>query len=157
MLHDTHSQFRDDLEWRDLLQYAVTVVIGTRGSGKAEELKHQYQLMFLQIASVPIALAAILAGRLLSDSGSDREITFKTLYTAVPQWLLFGFLMLNLLVGTGEVALLAVAGTMSEKIVWTAHAPLASMFTCSLAICVLYARIGILEGRPVAFSGRWAP
>ena len=41
--YDTHSQFRDDLEWRDLLQHAVTVVIGTRGSGKTEELKHQYQ------------------------------------------------------------------------------------------------------------------
>lgn len=41
--YDTHSQFRDDLEWRDLLQHAVTVVIGTRGSGKTEELRHQYQ------------------------------------------------------------------------------------------------------------------
>ena len=114
-------------------------------------------LMYLQIASVPIALTAILLGRFVRDARNCEDSTFKQLYAAVPQWMIFCFLMLILLVGMGEVALLVVARTMSEEIAWTAHAPLASMFACSLAVCVLYGRGQLLAGRPVAFSGRWAP
>ena len=114
-------------------------------------------LMYLQIASVPIALIALLMGRFVPDTRNRDGITIKQLYAAVPQWLIFCFLMLNLLVAAGEVALLVVAGTTQAAIPWTAHAPLAGMFACSLAVCVVYARAQILAGRPVAFSGRWAP
>ena len=114
-------------------------------------------LVYLQIASVPIALIALLAGRFVPDASTRNGTTFKQLYAAVPQWLIFCFLMLNLLVAAGEVALLVVARMTQEAIQWTAHAPLVSMFLCSLAVCVVYARAQLLAGRPVAFSGRWAP
>lgn len=114
-------------------------------------------LMYLQIASVPIALAAVLLGRFVPGTRTGKCTTFRKFYAAVPQWMVFCFLMLNLLVASGEVALLVVARATSEDIEWTAHAPLVSMFAGSLAICVLYGRAQQLAGRPVAFSGRWAP
>ncbi len=114
-------------------------------------------LMHLQIASVPIALAAISFARIVPDERTSSGIAFAKLHKAVPQWMIFGLLILNCLVASGEAALLVVVATMKEDVVWTAHAPLVSMFTCSFAVCALYGRAQILAGRAAAFSGRWAP
>ena len=79
---DTHERFRDDLEWRDLLQQAVTVVIGTRGSGKTEELRHQYQRQqatgsFAFYATV-LQLASDPLDALLSEDEKVRYLQWTT-------------------------------------------------------------------------------
>ena len=138
-----------------VLSCLVSIMALFMGAGQAgADLQ---SLMYLQIASVPVALAAILLGRFVPDPKTSDGVGFKTLYAAVPQWMVFCLLMLNLLVAAGEIAFYVVARMTDETIAWTAHAPLVSMFACSLAVCVLYARAQLIAGRPQAFSGRWAP
>ena len=116
-----------------------------------------HSLMLIQIASIPIAFVAILGSAFLYPTGGENANTIKRLYAAVPQWMVFGFLLLNSMVVAGEMALLIVSRTTEQTVEWTSHAPLMSMLMCSLAVCVLYARAGILSGKPPALSGRWPP
>lgn len=133
---------------------ASTMALFMGAGSSATDLQ---SLLQFQIVSVPIALVVICLCRFVPGGSSGKGPSFKELYTAVPQWLIFSFVLLNLLVASGEVALLVAARTTHEGTEWIAHAPLISMFTCSLAVCAAYARLQILAGRPVAFSGRWAP
>ncbi|MGI9201444.1 MAG: hypothetical protein ACR2QL_10315 [Woeseiaceae bacterium] len=105
------------------------------------------ELLLLQLISIPMAIAAIT---LVFSS-----YNVKKLYAAVPQWMAFGFFLLFLLVASGEVAFLIVSRAANVSVEWTAHAPLLSMFFCSLAICSLYAYSGLKSGRPNPTSGRW--
>ena len=105
------------------------------------------ELLLLQLISIPMAIAAIT---LVFSS-----YNVKKLYAAVPQWMAFAFFLLLLLVGSGEVAFLIVSRAAEVEVAWTAHAPLLSMFFCSLAICALYAYGGLRSGRPNPTSGRW--
>ena len=105
------------------------------------------ELLLLQLISIPVA---IVASALAISSYSA-----KRLYAAVPQWMAFGFFLLFLLVASGEVAFLIVSRAAEVEVAWTAHAPLLSMFFCSLAICALYAYAGLKSGRPNPTSGRW--
>jgi hypothetical protein len=116
-----------------------------------------HSLMLIQIASIPIAFVAILGSVFLCSSGDKNVNVIKRLYAAVPQWMVFGFLLLNSLVVAGEVALLIVTSMTEQTVKWTSHAPLISMLMCSLAVCVLYASTGLLSGRPPVLSGRWPP
>lgn len=125
--------------------------------GAGQEAIDLQSLVYLQIASIPIALIAVLMSRFAPGPGVGNKPTFKKLYMAIPQWMIFCFIVLNLLVAFGEVALMVVARTMPEDLPWTNHAPLVSMFVCSLAVCVVHGRAQLIAGRPVAFSGRWAP
>ncbi len=112
-------------------------------------------LMNIQIGSVPVAIvsAAIAIG--VCGRHSGESITARRLYAAVPHWLVFCCVILVSLAGLGEVALVVVLMATDLAIEWTAHAPFVAMIACSVAVCVLYACIGILSGRRVALSGRW--
>lgn len=116
-----------------------------------------HSLMLIQIASVPTAFLAMLGSVFLCSSGDQNTKIIRRLYAAVPQWMVFGFLLLISLVVAGEVALLIVSRMTEQIVPWTSHAPLMSMLMCSLAVCVLYACTGLLSGRPPALSGRWPP
>ena len=113
------------------------------------------ELMLLQIASVPLSVLAIAAALLISKLKSGDIPGVKKLYAGVPQWMALAFFLLFLLVGSGEIAFLIVTRAAGIDVAWTAHAPLASMFACSLAICVLYACSGHWSSRPDPVSGRW--
>ena len=105
------------------------------------------ELMLLQLISIPVAIAATVV--------AVSSYKVKRLYAAVPQWMAFGFFLLLLLVGSGEVAFTIVSRAAEVEVAWTAHAPLLSMFFCSLAICALYCYVGLKAGRPNPTSGRW--
>jgi hypothetical protein len=105
------------------------------------------ELMMLQLISIPVAIVALML--------AISSYSAKRLYAAVPQWMAFGFFLLFLLVASGEVAFLIVSRAADVRVEWTAHAPLLSMFFCSLAICALYAFSGLKSGRPNPTSGRW--
>ena len=125
--------------------------------GGGQQGTDMHSLTLIQIASVPIAFVAILGSVFLCSSGDQNANIIKRLYAAVPQWMVFGFLLLNSLVVAGEVALRIVSRMTEQTVSWTSHAPLMSMLRCSLAVCVLYACTGLLSGRPPALSGRWPP
>ena len=112
-------------------------------------------LMNLQIGSVPVAIISAVIGIGVSGRYSEESMTAKRLYAAMPHWLVFCCVILVALAGLGEVALVVVSMTTDLVVEWTAHAPFVAMIVCSVAVCVLYACIGILSGRQVALSGRW--
>ena len=114
-----------------------------------------YALMVIQIAFVPASIILILLGLHICSVFSEEPLTARRIYDAVPQWLVFIFLVLLLLVCSGEVAFLVVSSSTNATVAWTAHAPLVSMLTCSAAVCVLHGCAGLLSGRPLALSGRW--
>ena len=112
-------------------------------------------LMHIQIGSVPVAIVAAVIGIGVCGRYSNESMTARRLYAAVPNWLVFCCVILIVLAGLGEIAIVVVLMTTDLVIEWTAHAPFVAMITCSLAVGVLYACIGILSGRQVALSGRW--
>ena len=112
-------------------------------------------LMHIQIGSVPVAIVAAAIGIGVSGKYSEESMTAGHLYAAVPNWLVFCCVILVALAGLGEIALVVVSMTTDVTVEWTAHAPFVAMIACSVAVCILYACIGILSGRRVALSGRW--
>ena len=112
-------------------------------------------LMNIQIGSVPVAIVSAAIGIGVCGKYSGESVTARRLYAAVPHWLVFCCVILVSLAGLGEVALVVVLMATDLAIEWTAHAPFVAMIACSVAVCVLYACIGILSGRRVALSGRW--
>lgn len=112
-------------------------------------------LMNIQIGSVPVAIVSAVIAVVVCGRYSEEPMTASRLYAAVPHWLVFCCVILISLAGLGEIAIVVVLMTTDLAIEWTAHAPFVAMIACSLAVCVLYACVGILSGRQVALSGRW--
>jgi len=111
-----------------------------------------HSLMVMQAASIPIAILSVVAILVPAGDGGNGA---RRIWAAIPQWMVFGFLLLNSLVIAGETAFLIVLNATERDIVWTEHIPLAAMLACSVAFCVLYARLNVLTGNPKAMSGRW--
>ncbi len=112
-------------------------------------------LMALQTGLIPIAMGISIFGiyRFVSTQGWAKGTA--ALWSAIPQWLVFIFLMLNSLVLFGEVAFVIIMVATDEIVSWHKHVPLACMFSCSLAYLILHARINSYPGSPPAMSGRW--
>jgi hypothetical protein len=112
-------------------------------------------LMTLQAGVVPIAIGISAFGVYQFVSAQGWSAGSKALWGAIPQWLVFIFLMLNSLVLFGEVAFIIVMRATDEIISWREHVPLACMFACSFAYLILHARVNSYPGSPPAMSGRW--
>ena len=112
-------------------------------------------LMYLQAGITPIAFGTIIFGmyRFLSTEGWARGAV--EMWRAIPQWLVFVFLLLNSLVLMGELAFIIVMQATKAIVRWHEHIPLACMFICSSAYLVLFARVNSYPGSPPAMSGRW--
>ena len=123
------------------------------GGGQAKT--DLYSLMSIQLASIPLAALSMFVGVFAARNSIEGRLTLKRLYAATPQWLVFIFVVLFSLALSGEVALVIVAGATDAVVDWKAHIPLVATVANSIAACVIYACIGIMEGRPVALSGRW--
>ena len=114
-----------------------------------------HALMILQFASIPVSIVAMLGSFLLIKLTSPSNSTLKRIWSAVPQWMVLGFLLLNSLVVAGEMAFIIVSKATDQVVAWTAHAPLVSMLTCSLAFCIIFGSASLLAGKSSAMSGRW--
>ncbi len=111
-------------------------------------------LVQIQSLSVPAGIAVIIWTLASVGRGTLGE-RIKTLYAAMPQWLIFSAVVLNLLVASGELALITVAISTDQEVSWIDHVALVSMLASSLAFCFLYGHSQRLSGRHHAFSGRW--
>ena len=112
-------------------------------------------LMFLQLAAIPVSFSLIAAGFVSTVSEGDWRNAMRTLWAALPQWLLFMFFFFNSLVVIGEVALLIASRMTATPQVWHAHIPLICMLSTSTALLVLYAAAHGQSGSDPALSGRW--
>lgn len=112
-------------------------------------------LMYLQAGLTPIALSITIINvyRFVGAQGWAKGA--QAMWRAIPQWLVFIFLMLNSLVLFGELAFLIVMRATDEVVLWHEHIPLVCMLVCSSAYLVLHARANSYPGSPPAMSGRW--
>ncbi len=131
----------------------VSAMVLFMGGGQASP--DLIMLTIIQIGSVPAAIVAAAIGIVACGRHSEESMTVRQLYAAVPHWLVFSCVIVIALAGLGQVALVVVSMMTDLAIEWTAHAPFVAMIACAVAVCVLYACIGILSGRRVAASGRW--
>jgi hypothetical protein len=114
-----------------------------------------YSLMVVQVVSIPVA-AVLAVGSLLLTSSSDQDgSALGRVWQALPQWMVFGFLLLNSLVVAGEAAFLIVSNATEQVVTWTDHVPLISMLSCTLAFCIVFGSARLLAGKSTAMSGRW--
>lgn len=123
------------------------------GGGKGGSDLHE--LMSLQAGVVPIAVGISVFGVYHFVSALGWGAGAKALWEAIPQWLVFIFLMLNSLVLFGELAFVIVMHATDLLISWRDHIPLACMFACSSAYLIMHARVNSYPGSPPAMSGRW--
>jgi len=114
-----------------------------------------HSLMLIQLASVPVAVALILCGIFLTPPNQKNRTVLKRIWSVLPQWMVFGFLLLNSLFIAGETAFLIVSKATDQAVTWTAHVPLVSMLACSIAFCVIFGSASLLAGKSSAMSGRW--
>ncbi|MDJ0748189.1 MAG: hypothetical protein QNJ11_01835 [Woeseiaceae bacterium] len=130
-----------------------TMVLFMGGDQLGADLK---VLTNLQAASIPLGLATVAL--LIFAAGRNAAAgRIKKIYAATPQWLIFGAIVLNLVVISGETALIVVSRAIDGEIAWTSHVPLISMMTSSVALCVLVGQNRLLSGHTQSLSGRWAP
>lgn len=112
-------------------------------------------LMHLQAALIPVAILIVAIGVYSFVVNDGWTKGMRAVWRALPQWMIFVFLLLNSLVLFGELALVIAMTATDEMILWHVHVPLAAMFCCSLAYILLYARQHSYPGSKPALSGRW--
>ena len=112
-------------------------------------------LIYLQAGLVPIALsiAIVCVYGFIRPRGLAGGT--RALWSAIPQWQVFIFLLLNSLVLFGEIAFVIVMRATEKIVLWYEHMPLVCMLVCSSAYLVLYARANSHPGSSPAMSGRW--
>lgn len=112
-------------------------------------------LMLLQLATIPVSFSLIVAGFASMTSKGDWRGALRTLWSALPQWLLFMFFFFNSLVVIGEIALIVASRMTATPQAWQAHIPLVCMLSSSTAFLVLYAASNSGSGSDRALAGRW--
>ena len=131
----------------------VSLMVLFMGGGvEGSEVK---PLLQLQLASVPAAVVLAIycfAGFVLGDGWRKG---LRRLWIAMPQWLVFMFLLLNAVSVSGVIANLIVAGTTTNSVSLIEYAPLLGALACSSAYLLLDARRRAKRGEKPALAGRW--
>ena len=112
-------------------------------------------LLQLQLASVPVGLMIVgycVAGVV---GGAGWRAGLHQLWTAMPQWLVFIFLLLNAVAVSGVAANVIVVHGTQDTVGMLEYAPLLSTLTCSPAYLLLDARLRSKRGDKPALAGRW--
>ncbi len=112
-------------------------------------------LMLLQAWAIPLEILVIGFVAALFVTASGFRGGLKRLWVAMPQWLVFGFLLLNTLFVAGELAVIIASRATGEAISFSEQVPLISLLLSSLAVLTLAA--WAYDGREQLLTGRWAP
>ena len=129
----------------------MTVFMGSRDAGGAD-LEGLILLQAMLVPPAVLIVATIVYGFVAADGWSRG---FRAIWQALPQWLIFVFLLLNSLFLFGEIAFVVVMQATDSVIRWQDHVPLVAMLSCSSAFLALYARKHSFPGSQPAMSGRW--
>ena len=112
-------------------------------------------LLQLQLASVPLAVVLAVYCFTGFVLGEGWRKGLRRLWVAMPQWLVFIFLLLNAVSGSGVIANLIVAGATADSVSLLEYAPLLGALACSSAYLLLDARRRSKRGEKPALAGRW--
>ena len=112
-------------------------------------------LLLLQLAAIPLALFAGALSLTVLGMRESFGRAAKSIWRALPTWMLLGFIVLNSLCVFGEVSLLIVAYATEVAVPWQQHVPLICMLCCSVAFMIVYAHGRLNRTDEPAMSGRW--
>lgn len=112
-------------------------------------------LMLVQALSIPVAIGILAFVIALFLAAYGRRDGLALLWQAIPQWLVFGFVLLNSLTIAGELALLIMADALGTTVPLGDHVPLLALLATTSAAVALYARTQ--AGKAPGLSGRWSP
>ena len=112
-------------------------------------------LALIQLASIPVSLAILIFVVALFVSAWGRREGLRRLWGAIPNWLVFGYVLVNSLTLVGELAMLIMHRAMQREIPAADHIPLLALLSTTTAFLALYARMQ--AGKGPAMSGRWEP
>ena len=112
-------------------------------------------LLQLQLASVPVAVVLAVYCFTGFVLGGGWRKGLRRLWVAMPQWLVFIFLLLNAVSVSGVIANLIVAGATADSVSLLEYAPLLGALACSSAYLLLDARRRAKRGDEPALAGRW--
>ena len=112
-------------------------------------------LLQLQLASVPLAVVLAVYCFTGFVLGEGWRKGLRRLWVAMPQWLVFIFLLLNAVSVSGVIANLIVAGATTNSVSLIEYAPLLGALACSSAYLLLDARRRSKRGEKPALAGRW--
>ena len=112
-------------------------------------------LMLLQAWAIPIEILVVGFVTALFVAASGWRAGLKRLWVAMPQWGVFGFLLLNSLFVAGELAVIMVSQATGEAMSLSEQVPLFSLLFSTLAVLTLAA--WAYDGREQVLAGRWAP
>ncbi len=112
-------------------------------------------LVVLQLTAIPVSVGIAAYVVLLFTTAYGRADGLRRLWAAMPQWLLFGYVLINSLTLAGELANFVIYRAMGEPIPYLEHVPFVALLATTTAFLLLYARQQANNGP--ALSGRWAP
>jgi hypothetical protein len=112
-------------------------------------------LATLQLISIPVSVAIVIFVVALFVSAWGRREGLRRLWAAMPQWLVFAYVLVNSLTFIGELAMLVMYNAMGIDVPAGNHVPLLALLATTSAFLVLHARLQVRKG--AALSGRWYP
>ena len=112
-------------------------------------------LILLQALAAAMALvvSAMAVYSFVATEGTGAGL--RSIWAALPQWLVFTFFLVNSLFLFGEISFLIVGRAMGDTIEPAMHVPLLSLLLCSVAFLLLHARRHSFPGSRPAMRGRW--
>ena len=131
----------------------VSIMVLFVGGGQAGQ--DIAALLTLQAIAVPISFGLIAFVIAVFVAAWGRQTGIRRLWSAIPQWLVFAYVLINSLTVAGELAMLIIYRAMGRTVPATEHVPLIALLATTTAFLLLYARIQIDRGP--ALSGRWKP
>lgn len=129
----------------------MAVFMGSRRAGGGD----LEGLILLQAMLAPPALLIVMTIVYRFVAADGWTLGLRAIWRALPQWLVFMFLLLNSLFLFGEIAFVVVMQATDNMVRWQDHVPLVAMLLCSSAYLALYARKHSYPGSQPAMSGRW--
>lgn len=109
-------------------------------------------LLLLQSIAAPVAVTIFVVELLRRSRNNAMGSALASIWYAIPAWAVVAILLVNLLVGIGELALLLRVRLGGDAALWFEHAPLVCALTSSLAWCAVYARANPTDSTAVT---RW--
>lgn len=121
-----------------LLGSSLLSMMAVFSGSTGEDLR---DLLRLQTAAVPVALAAAVWSYALIARRHGAAGAPRRLWAELPGWLVLAVTVMLSLVVVAELAFVLVGGYTGEARPWREHVPVATAFTSALALAACYAAL----------------
>jgi hypothetical protein len=112
-------------------------------------------LVVLQLVAVPVSVGIVGFVVALFATAYGRADGLKRIWAAIPQWLVFAYVLINSLTFVGELAIIIIYNALEVHVPVIEHVPFVALFASTTAFLALYARLQ--ADKAPAVTGRWSP